>query len=201
MATVTHSGKYGATMAIQLHGADEIAKTLNTFLPQQAAKLMDRVLWSGASSLAKQCRERAPVGRPRKGNRRVGTGKFTNLKTSIGVRRGKGPSNEIVFYIVARAFYASWVENGHNLVKRKPRRRGPKYSVGRVDGFPFMRTAYDASSDIVLNSMLKALKAGIEKIGKENARLDKFSGFAQNYTMYQAAGEASARASFSSMMQ
>lgn len=199
---------------------------LSGVLPQQAAKLMDQTMREGAKEMAAIIKEHTPQGMARRAgssgnglfdkfdqatntlmklNRRVGKGSTRNLRDSIKVRRRKGPANEIVFHVVAEAYYAHMVEKGHALVKRKPRRIGPKYVLDtRVDPKPFMRPSFDSQGQRILTVMLSKLQKGIVKTVKQNQKWDAigdaFGDVASNISMINEANEASSRREFSDFM-
>jgi HK97 gp10 family phage protein len=154
----------------KIDGLKELDDLLKDLPDRVARRQLVGALRAGAGSLQKEVIANAPDS-PK-------IHKFGDLRENIKVRFIRATQRNAVAVAVTtgRAFYAHWVEFGREavrVVKKKVLSDGKQFfgtEVAAQPPRPFMRPAFDTKGRQIIDTIVKRLKAGIEREYKRRGR-------------------------------
>ena len=154
----------------KLEGTKELDELLKDLPDRIARRQLSGALRAGANSLRKEVVNNAPDS-PK-------VHKYGDLRENIRVRFIRATQRQALAVAVTtgRAFYAHWLEFGREavrVVKKKVLSDGQKIfgtEVASQPPRPFMRPALDTKGAQVIDTVVKRLKAGIEREYKRRSK-------------------------------
>lgn len=156
------------TVVVSMVGLDEINKRLDQLAQHIQRRLLVDAMKTSMRKMLSMAESLAPNGvNVERGNKKQGGARYSHrgghLSRSFKIVK---PRSTDLFTLETRlintAYYARWVEYGHNIVKG---RGSKKRVVGWSGPRPYMRPTFEASKNQVINDLSALIGAALTRRG------------------------------------
>ena len=168
------------SFSIEIRGGAELQAKLDQLKKEEADAIMRKALRAGAQVVRDEIAARAPeqVNSPGKDSTALPAGALKNDVIVTTPRKTTGPLVIVDFGKYTRRV-ALWVEYGHRLVRggylkvlANGKTRGRGEEVGAVQPHPFVRPAFEASSQRAVDAVTESIKQSLDKVWKNGERIN-----------------------------
>lgn len=140
--------------SIEVEGLEETLAALDALEFDLAQRVIQPSLAAASVPVVQAVAERTPV---------LSGDLLEHLKVTIKMDKAeKGGTASIGF--PGREAKAAWIENGHRIVGHEPDLK----ELGQTEPKPFVRPAYEESSQAAVDAFVKTADANVNKLAKEH---------------------------------